>query len=238
MSAASGRVGLVIVSHSSKIAHGIVELAAQMAAGTTILAAGGTDEDGIGTSFEKVSAAMTDADGGAGVVVLCDLGSAILTAETALDFLEDDLRERVEIVDAPVVEGAVAAAVAAESGGDRAAVVAAARTAIGMFADPDANAAEPTAASTDTPKRVSGTATLRNPEGLHARPAADFAKLATTFDAEVEVEGVNAKSLLRIMSLGLRAGTAVTITAAGAEAERAVRELVELVESGFGEAHG
>ena len=76
------------------------------------------------------------------------------------------------------------------------------------------------------------------PEGLHAEPAADFAKLASTFDAEIEVEGVNAKSLLRIMSLGLRAGTTVTITASGTEAERAVRELVELIESGFGEAHG
>ncbi|WP_314102690.1 dihydroxyacetone kinase phosphoryl donor subunit DhaM, partial [uncultured Frigoribacterium sp.] len=130
-------VGIVVVSHSSKIAEGTVELARQMAPTTTLVAAGGTDEGGIGTSFDAVSAALGTADGGGGVVVLCDLGSAVLTSETAVDFLDDADRERVVIVDAPIVEGAVAAAVAAETGGSLAQVAEAARSATGV-ADPHA----------------------------------------------------------------------------------------------------
>ena len=79
-------------------------------------AAGGTDDGRIGTSFDRVTAAIAEADPVRGVVVLCDLGSAILTAETALDFLDDEQRDRVRIVDAPLVEGGVAASVAAEVG--------------------------------------------------------------------------------------------------------------------------
>ena len=87
-----------------------------MAPTAALVAAGGTDDGRIGTSFDLVSAGIGEADSGDGVVVLCDLGSAILTAETALDFLDDDVRARVRIVDAPLVEGGVAAAVAAEAG--------------------------------------------------------------------------------------------------------------------------
>ena len=118
MAGATDKVGIVFVSHSVKIAEGLVELARQMAAGVSLVPAGGTDEGGIGTSYEKVSAGIEAADSGAGVVVLCDLGSAILTAETAMDFLDDEVRARVRLVNAPLVEGGVAAAVAAEVGGD------------------------------------------------------------------------------------------------------------------------
>ncbi len=109
-------VGLVFVSHSAKIAEGLVELARQMAPDVALVAAGGMDDGGIGTSFDLVTAAIARAESGDGVVILCDLGSAILTAETALDFLDDDERSRVDIVDAPLVEGGVAAAVAAQTG--------------------------------------------------------------------------------------------------------------------------
>ena len=122
-------VGLVFVSHSAKIAEGLVDLARQMAPDVALVAAGGTDDGGIGTSFDLVTAAIAQAESGDGVVMLCDLGSAILTAETALDFLDDDARSRVSIVDAPLVEGGVAAAVAAQTGRDRDGVAAAARTA-------------------------------------------------------------------------------------------------------------
>jgi PTS hybrid protein len=228
-------VGLVIVSHSAKIAEGVVELASQMAAGVPLLAAGGTDEGGIGTSFDKVSGAVTEADSGDGVVVLCDLGSAILTAETALDFLDDDLRDRTRIADAPIVEGAVAAAVAAEIGGDLDTVLAAAELAAGTPPDAAAPAqsAEPYAAA--APTTISADATLINPSGLHARPAAEFVKLASTFDATISVNGVDAKSLLRIMSLGLGIGKVVTVEASGPQAQEAVDALTELLGSGFGE---
>ncbi|MGO4691696.1 dihydroxyacetone kinase phosphoryl donor subunit DhaM [Glaciibacter sp. 2TAF33] len=229
---ASALVGLVFVSHSSKIAEGLVELARQMAGGVALVAAGGTDEDGIGTSFGKVTAAIAAADAGRGVVVLCDLGSAILTAETALDFLDDVIRERVLIVDAPLVEGGVAAAVAAETGGDLAAVAAAARTAIPAAPEP---AGEPAASAPGAPGAVSRTVTLVNKDGLHARPAAEFVKLASTFPAKVTVNGKDAKSLLGIMSLGLTKGKLVEIASPDADATAAVNALADLIESGFGE---
>lgn len=200
-------VGIVVVSHSRKIAEGIVELAAQMAGTTRIIAAGGTDDGGIGTSFDAVTSALQTADDGGGVVVLCDLGSAVLTAETALDFLDDDVRARTRIVDAPIVEGTVAAAVAAESGETLDGVVAAAETANRAPAagSPDSASADADAslrASADASARadaVSAATTLVNKDGLHARPASDFVKLASSFDASITVNGVDAKSLLRIM---------------------------------------
>jgi PTS hybrid protein len=246
-------VGLVIVSHSSKIAEGVVDLAAQMAEGVRIVAAGGTDDDGIGTSFDKVSAAMVAADDGAGVVVLCDLGSAILTAETALDFVDDDVRERIRIADAPLVEGSIAAAVAAQIGGTLDEVVTAARSAnVTIQADAGAAASSTTApGNADKPGNVAelgnvaepgnagdsitGATELVNASGLHARPAAEFVRLASTFDAQITINGVDAKSLLRIMSLGLGRGKTVGISATGPDAREAIDALTALIDSGFGE---
>ena len=82
-------VRLVVVSHSEKIADGAVELAAQMAPDVVILPAGGTDDGRIGTSLEKVMAALEQAAGEDGTVVLTDLGSAVMTAESAVEFLPD-----------------------------------------------------------------------------------------------------------------------------------------------------
>jgi PTS hybrid protein len=260
-------VGLVIVSHSSKIAAGVVDLAAQMAEGVRIVPAGGTDEDGIGTSFDKVSSAMAEADDGAGVVVLCDLGSAILTAETALDFVDDEVRERVLIADAPLVEGAVAAAVAAQVGGTLQEVVDAAESAnmslehnpsddTGSAAQSSAQSsvqsspqtAAPSSAETAAPSTAPNTApagqpdevttgstTLVNASGLHARPAAEFVRLSSTFDAKITINNVDAKSLLRIMSLGLGKGRTINLTASGPDARPAIDALVALIDSGFGE---
>ena len=223
-------VGIVVVSHSVAIAEGTVELARQMAPTTTLVAAGGTDEGGLGTSFDKISAALSAADGGAGVVVLCDLGSAILTAETAVDFLDDADAARVVLADAPVVEGTVAAAVAAETGGSLQDVAAAARTATGV-ADPHGD--ERDLRGGDAVER---SVVLVNESGLHARPAAELVTHASRFQSDVTVNGVDAKSLLRIMGLGLGKGSTVALMATGPDAEAAVDALVELVEGGFGEA--
>jgi len=228
-------VGLVFVSHSGQIAAGLVELARQMAPTVTLIAAGGRDDGGIGTSFDAVAAGIADADHGAGVVVLCDLGSAILTAETALDFLDDEVRARVRLADAPLVEGGVAAAVAAEVGGDLAAVLSAAESARGAGAGAAASADAPAPAAEAVDRTVRRTATLRNRDGLHARPAADFVKLASTFDAEVSVNGRDAHSLLGIMGLGLTRGMSVEITGPDERSRAAVDALADLIESGFGE---
>jgi PTS hybrid protein len=120
-------VGIVLVSHSAELAAGAAHLAAQVSGGTvTIIAAGGTDEGGLGTSAAKVTRALRLADSGAGVVVLPDLGSAVLTVRAVL---EDHGGHSVLLADAPFVEGAVAATVTAAAGGDIKAVVAAAEEA-------------------------------------------------------------------------------------------------------------
>jgi PTS hybrid protein len=114
-------VGLVVVSHSRPLADAAVELARQMLPGRelAIEVAAGTDDGGLGTDAVAISAAITAADTGDGVVVLMDLGSAILSAETALELLDDDVRDRVLLSPAPLVEGLVGAAVVAAGGADR-----------------------------------------------------------------------------------------------------------------------
>jgi PTS hybrid protein len=115
------RVGLVVVSHSRPLAEAAVALARQMLPGRelAIEIAAGTDDGGLGTDAVAISAAMTAADAGDGVVVLMDLGSAVLSAETALELLDSDRADRVLLSAGPMVEGLVGAAVVAAGGADR-----------------------------------------------------------------------------------------------------------------------
>jgi PTS hybrid protein len=123
-------VGIVLVSHSAALADGAAELATQISGGTVaIMPAGGTDDGGLGTSAAKVLRAVQRADRGAGVVILPDLGSAVLTVRALLGEAGDLPTTLVELADAPFVEGAVAATVAAAGGGDIKAVLAAAEEA-------------------------------------------------------------------------------------------------------------
>lgn len=236
------RVGIVFVSHSALLADGAVALAGQMAPSVRLIAAGGTDDDGIGTSFTKVMAGVGEADSGAGVVVISDLGSALLTAETVLDMLPDDERARVRVVDVPYVEGGIAASVAAETGADLSGVVAAAEGARSAWAEAAADVEGREAAATPEPAAAASAGgpyerevLVRNPQGLHARPAADFVKLANTFPVKVTVNGKDAKSLLGVMSLGLTAGSTARIASEEPAGAEAVDALVALVETGFGE---
>ncbi|MEU6217646.1 dihydroxyacetone kinase phosphoryl donor subunit DhaM [Streptomyces sp. NPDC047022] len=123
----SASVGIVLVSHSAELAAGLRLLVQQIGSDTVPLAiAGGTDDGRIGTSYDLVLAAIRRVDQGAGVIVLPDLGSSVLTARTVL---EDHPSSEVLIVDAPFVEGAVAAVVTAASGADLMAVADAAEEA-------------------------------------------------------------------------------------------------------------
>lgn len=123
----SASVGIVLVSHSAELAAGLRLLVEQIGSDTVPLAtAGGTDDGRIGTSYDLVLAAIRSVDRGQGVVVLPDLGSSVLTARTVL---EDHPRPDVLIVDAPFVEGAVAAVVTAASGADLKTVTEAAKEA-------------------------------------------------------------------------------------------------------------
>jgi phosphoenolpyruvate---glycerone phosphotransferase subunit DhaM len=107
-------VGIVVVSHSSELAEGLAALAAQMAGpDVRIEPAGGLPDGGLGTDEDRVRAAIKAADQGAGVVILGDLGSAILTVRHVLE--RHNGNGSVRLVDAPIVEGAVAAAVTASA---------------------------------------------------------------------------------------------------------------------------
>ncbi len=125
-------IGLVLVSHSRALAEGLRDLVRQIAGQDgSVAAAGGAPDGGLGTDPDAIAAAVRSADRGEGVVVLVDIGSAVLSMRALYE--DGDLDpDRVRLADAPLVEGAVAAAVTASVGGDLAAVVAAAEEARGV----------------------------------------------------------------------------------------------------------
>ncbi len=221
-------VGLVLVSHVPALADGLRVLVAQMAPDVEVATAGGTDEGEVGTSFDLVVEAIGHADTGDGALVLYDLGSALLTTETALETLDDGARSRVRIAEAPFVEGAVAAGVRAQGGGDLDAVLAAAEGGAGDGATDDARPA------------VRATAELVNRVGLHARPAAVLARSLEGLDADLRVgppgaDAVNARSVLSVIALGLTAGAQVEYVATGPDAQAALDRALAVTRDGFGE---
>lgn len=121
-------VGIVLVSHSAALADGLAEIAGQLAGDEVrIETAGGSSDSRLGTSGDRVEQALARADTGDGVVVLADLGSSILVVRHVLDYL--GVNGRIRLVDAPMVEGAIAAAVVASSGASVADVALAAESA-------------------------------------------------------------------------------------------------------------
>jgi dihydroxyacetone kinase phosphotransfer subunit len=253
-------VAIVAVSHSALLAAGVAEVAAQMAPDTTVIGVGGGAEGDLGTSFEAISDALARADSPAGTVVLYDLGSARLTSETALEFLDPEVAGRIDIVDAPLVEGAIAAAVEAQSGADRAAVIAAARSAAGAspagVAAPaaGAGAAEGAATAEGVAPGRAGTSPepeaplvrsvlVRNRLGLHARPVAELIRQVSGLDTRVGLgrPGVlptDLRSLLGVVGLAVRGGETVDISASGPDAAAALDRVSGLIEGGFGETGG
>ncbi len=247
-------VGLVIVSHSEKIAEGVCELAQQMAPDIRLIPAGGSDDGQgraiIGTSLERTGSAIQAADAGVGVVILTDLGSAVMTAELALELLNGTERGRVRLARAALVEGAVAAAVEAQSGAGLDQVVQAAEQALVCLDEStlepvtrtsviEHTAAPPRSSPGDPGKdaeyTASGSWPLPNQLGLHARPAAELARGLSAFEAEVVVNGVDGKSVMLLMSLGLKQGAALEARAIGPDAGAAVELIEQLVTHGFGE---
>ena len=220
-------VGIVIVSHSAGLATGLCEVVAQMAPGVAIRPAGGTVDGGIGTSFDKILAAVTEADSGAGVVILYDLGSAKLTAA-----LVAEIADAARVVDAPLVEGAIAAAVTAQSGASIDAVANDAAAAGG--------AASPAPAARNEAADVARSYTLRNPHGLHARPAARLAAIAAEHAVALRIGGatgrlVEARAILAVVALGLRGGAVVRVEITGRRAGEAARAIEAAIDDGFGE---
>ncbi len=126
-------VGLAIVSHSSKLAEGLYELINQLSRGKIKIAtAGGMSDGSIGTDAVSIAAAVRKAEDGDGVLIIADLGSAILSSDMAMELLDEEQKGRIVIADAPFVEGGVAAAVEASLGSDLERVKEAAQAAKGL----------------------------------------------------------------------------------------------------------
>lgn len=104
-------VGIVIISHSAKVAEGVMEMAKQMAEDVKIASAGGTDDGRIGTDINKIIAGIDEVYSDDGVLVFYDLGSAMMNAEMALDFIDEARKEKVILVDSALVEGVITASV-------------------------------------------------------------------------------------------------------------------------------
>ncbi|WP_016874539.1 phosphoenolpyruvate--protein phosphotransferase [Chlorogloeopsis fritschii PCC 9212] len=256
-------VGLVIVSHSKRLAEGVREVVAQMVQGKVSLAvAAGIDDpqNPLGTDAIQVYEAIASVYSEDGVLVLMDLGSALMSAEMALEFLLPEQQAKVHLCAAPLVEGAIAAAVAAASGSDMQRVIAEAQAALlpkaaqlGVaISHPssiigeeqvthDMGAPEEASLSTGQITREIHL-TVHNRLGLHARPAAKFVACATRFQSQIQVcnltKGsgfVRADSINQVTMLGVRQGHEIAITATGADADEALAALKALVESHFGE---
>jgi phosphoenolpyruvate-protein phosphotransferase/dihydroxyacetone kinase phosphotransfer subunit len=241
-------VGIVLVSHSHEVASGAAELARQMGGqDVRIETAGGLDEPGnpIGTDAMRVVAAIDAAWSDDGVLVLMDLGSAVLSTELALDFLDDERRPKVLLTDAPFVEGAVAAAVAAKLGRPLAEVAEEARGGLAgksaHLGEPEVTPAAPAQEPAGPEVRFSLAVDL--PHGLHARPAARFVQVASGFDADVRVSNattgrgpVSARSLNAVATLGVVQGQTVDVVARGPGAPAASEALRALAARRFDEA--
>jgi phosphoenolpyruvate-protein phosphotransferase/dihydroxyacetone kinase phosphotransfer subunit len=232
---AEPRVGLVVVSHSAGLAEGIVELAAQMAPGVPLVAAGGMADGSIGTDAVRIAEAIAAADHGAGVVIMADLGSAVLSTKMALDLVDPEIAGRAELSNGPAVEGTVVAAVRAASGSSLEEVLRESEAARSMQKDAQEVAGP-------GPEASRFEAQLRNPSGLHARPAAEFQQTAARFHSRVWLENVtrgdppvDAKSPVAILSTGSRKGHVIRVSAEGEDQDDALAALLSLVADQFGE---
>ena len=238
--------GLVVVSHSRALADAAVALASEMLHGSTtrIAVAAGLDAETFGTDATAIVDAIEKADDGQGVVVLMDLGSAVLSAELALELIDPEVRERTVLSAAPLVEGLMAAAVTAASGASPSDVAAEAtgalmpkRSALGVVEED-----VPASGEDMSPGGETAIVTVENPHGLHARPAARLVTEARQFDAEVTLRNLDtgagpasAISLSQVAGLAVRCGQHLEIDASGPDAQAAVEHLTTLARNRFGE---
>jgi dihydroxyacetone kinase phosphotransfer subunit len=245
-------IGIVVVSHSRALAEAAVALAKEMVpdAGKqpTIAVAAGLDEATFGTDASAVSAAIEAADSPDGVLVVMDLGSAVLSADMAKEFLDADVAARVRMSSAPFVEGLLAAVVTASTGASMDAVVREADAALlpkaqqvgddaGEHGAPGSGPT-PAGASSDGAKTLD--VRLANEHGLHARPGARLVSVVGEFDAEVTAENVtngrgpvDAESVIMLATLGAESGHEVRFTATGPDADDALQAISILAERNF-----
>lgn len=241
-------IGIVLVSHSAKLAEGVLELARGMAGEDVKLAAAGgmaLPDQPLGTDPALVLQAIEAVYSEDGVLVLMDLGSAILSTEMALDMLDPEKRPHVFLCEAPIVEGAVAAAVQARIGSPMAQVLAEARGALAFkvaHLQPEMPGEAPAVPETAPDARILRL-TVANRLGLHARPAARFVQTAARFkDARILVRNatlergpVEARSINSVATLGVLQGHVLELQASGAQADEALAALKALADENFGD---
>ena len=238
-------IGIVVVSHSPALAEAAVALALEMVPGTKppIVIAAGAGDGIIGTDATRISSAIEHVASPDGVLVIMDLGSALLSAELAVELLPDpDLR--VKLTSAPFVEGLLAAVVRAAGGATLDDVE---REARGALAAKVAQLGEEVQDPADEPRGIGAAhqvveLELSNPSGLHARPAALFAAEVAKFDATVTVENLRTASTpmrgdstIALLTLGTRRGDFIRVAAEGPQAAEALAAISALVHDGFGE---
>ncbi|WP_298046416.1 dihydroxyacetone kinase phosphoryl donor subunit DhaM [uncultured Cardiobacterium sp.] len=234
-------VHLILVSHHPALAQALAELAAQVSADpATIHTAAGIDDadNPIGTDAVRIMAAIDAADNPDGILILVDLGSAILSAQTALDLVDPDVAARCRIAAAPFVEGALSAAVAAASGADLATV---AREAEGALLAKQLALGVTTSvlATAAAPAGEAATITLTNPHGLHARPAARLVAALAPFAASLTLvkdgQSADPRSLNQLTALQARRGDSLTLYADGADSAAALAAFRDLAAAQFGD---
>lgn len=248
-------IGIVVVSHSRALAEAAVGFAEEMVpenSGLQIGVAAGLSDTTFGTDAADIANAIQAVDSPEGVLVLVDLGSALLSAEMALEFVDPETADRVKISPAPLIEGLLAAVVCAGAGFGLHEVAQEAES--GLVAKREhlgyGDAAPPTMPISDDELMMMGgagilhyTATILNAHGLHARPAAALVASLSGIDATVSVSNatigkgpVPATSLTLLQTLGLRHGDELDVTIVGPGAEDALDVIIDLIETQFGES--
>jgi dihydroxyacetone kinase phosphotransfer subunit len=238
-------VGLVVVSHSRPLARAAVALAREMLHDNQIRfeIAAGLDDTTFGTDAAAIVDAVGAADDGDGVVVLMDLGSAVLSAELALELLDDDARQRTVLCPAALVEGLIVAAVAAAGGASTATVAAEASNAL---AGKVAQLVPATAAPIDETGDVgefTGSFVITNPHGLHIRPAARLVQEVRRRGAQVWIrnrrtgsEWVDAGVLSDLTTLDVRCGDELHLRVSGEHAAESLADILLLADHQFEDA--
>jgi phosphoenolpyruvate-protein phosphotransferase/dihydroxyacetone kinase phosphotransfer subunit len=242
-------VGLVLVSHSRRLAETAVDLIKRtVAPDIPIAAAGGVGDDRaeLGTDALDIQEAILSVRSPEGVLVLMDMGSAILSAETAKELISLEMTDPLVLCSAPLVEGSIAAAVQIQIGSSLSEVTAAAQQGLAPKQEQLADSPAPQAPTSTETVAGSGKVlevTIQNEHGLHLRPAANLIKTLAPFKATVQLENQSAKrgpigvkSLVDLGRLQVRKGDQVRFTIGGPEQEAAWFAINELVQSNFGEA--
>ncbi len=243
-------IGIVLISHSRKLAEGALDLAREMGGNDLLMqAVGGVGEERefLGTDAVAIRDAIEAVYSDDSVLVLMDLGSAVMNAELAVEMLPKEIVNHVHLCDAPFVEGAIAAAVQARIGAPLEQVIKEARNALSAKQthlgddEPEKFGEQLSGIKYSGNKEHSIRIIIDHPVGLHARPAAHFVETAGRFpNTEIRVKNLtenkgpaNAKSIIGLTALGVRHGDEIEITASGRDAQSALDALCELTVNNF-----